>query len=70
MAGPFHWDEDGNHHLFVSMDSFSKRVETFAVPLLHSWRAAEFMYNDVVAHRGKLCYVCMNNISKFVVSFE
>ena len=38
-------------------------------PPLHSWRAAEFLYNDLVAHWGKLHYVQTNNGAEFVGSF-
>ena len=50
MAGPFPRDEDKNCYLIVTVDPFSKWVEICAVPLLHSWRAAEFLYNDLLAH--------------------
>ena len=36
VAGLFLWDKDGNHHLFVAMDPFSKWVETYAMPSLLS----------------------------------
>ena len=49
-VGLFIWDEDGNHYLLVAVDPFSMWVETYAVPLLHSWRVAEFLYDDLVAH--------------------
>ena len=38
----------------VAMDPFSKWVEIRAMPSLHSWRAAEFLYDDLVACWGKL----------------
>ena len=69
MVGPFPWDEDGNCYLLVSMDPFSKWVEIHAVPLLHSWRVAEFLYDNLVAHWGKPHYVQTNNSTKFVGSF-
>ena len=48
-VGPFPLDKDGNCYLLISMDPFSKWVEIRAVPSLHSWRVAEFLYNDLVA---------------------
>ena len=51
------------------MDSFSKWVETHAMPFLHSLRAAEFLYDDLVARWGKLCYIWTDNSAKFVGSF-
>ena len=69
MVGPFPWDEDGNHYLLVAMDPFSKWVEIHAMPLLHSWRAAKFLYDDLVAHWGKPCYVWTDNGAEFVGSF-
>ena len=57
MVGLFLWDEDGNYYLLVAMDLFSKWVETCTIPLLHSWRAAEFLYDDLVAHWDKPYYV-------------
>ena len=69
MVGPFPWDEDGNCYLLVAMDPFSKWVEICAVPLLHSWRVAKFLYDDLVARWGKPHYVQTNNGTKFVGSF-
>ena len=51
------------------MDPFSKWVETQAVPLLHSWRAAKFLYNDLVACWGKPYYIRTDNGTKFADSF-
>ena len=51
------------------MDPFSKWVEVRAMPSLHSWRAAEFLYNDLVARWGKPRYVWTNNGAEFVGSF-
>ena len=51
------------------MDPFSKWVEIHAMPSLHSWRAAKFLYNDLVAHWGKPRYVWTNNGAEFVGSF-
>ena len=67
--GPFPQDEDGNHYLLIAMDPFLKWVEIHAVPSLHSWRAAEFLYNDLVARWGKLCYVWTDNGAEFAGSF-
>ena len=69
MAGPFPRDKDGNHYLLVAMDPFSKWVEIHAMPSLHSWRAAEFLYNDLVACWGKPCYVQTEKGAEFVGSF-
>ena len=51
------------------MDPFSKWVEIRAVPSLHSWRAAEFLYDDLVARWGKPHYVRTDNGAEFVGSF-
>ena len=68
-AGPFLWDEDRNHYLLVAMDPFSKWAKICAMPSLHSWRAAEFLYDDLVAHWGKPHYVQTYNGAEFVGSF-
>ena len=39
------------------------------MPSLHSWRVAEFLYDDLVAHWGKPHYVQTDNGTKFVGSF-
>ena len=51
------------------MDPFSKWVEIYAVPSLHSWRAAKFLYNYLVAHWGKPCYIQMDNGAEFAGGF-
>ena len=51
------------------MDPFFKWVEICTVPLLHSWRAAEFLYNDLVAHWGKPRYLQTKNGAEFAGSF-
>ena len=51
------------------MDLFSKWVEICTVPSLHSWRVAEFLYDDLVARWGKQSYVQTNNGAKFAGSF-
>ena len=67
--GPFPQDEDGNCYLLVTLDPFSKWVEIHAVPSLHSWRAAEFLYDDLVARWGKLRYIQTDNGTEFAGSF-
>ena len=67
--GPFLWDKEGNHYLLVAMDLFSKWVDTLAVPSLHSWRAAKFLYDDLVASWGKPHYVQTDNCTEFAGSF-
>ena len=69
MVGPFPRDEDKNCYLLITVDPLSKWVEIHALPSLHSWRAAEFLYNDLVARWGKPCYVRTNNGAEFVGSF-
>ena len=69
VVGPFPWDGDGNCYLLVAVDPFSKWVETHAVPLLHSWRAAKFLYDDLVARWGKPHYVRIDNSAEFAGSF-
>ena len=39
------------------------------MPSLHSWRAAEFLYDDLVAHWGKPRYIWTNNGAEFTGSF-
>ena len=51
------------------MDPFSKWVEIRAMPLLLSWRAAEFLSDDLAAHWGKLRYVWTGNGAEFMGSF-
>ena len=68
-VGPFPRDEDGNRYLLVAVDPFSKWVEIHAVPTLHSWRAAEFLYDNLVACWGKPRYVRTDNGSEFMGTF-
>ena len=65
----FPCNKDGNCYLLFTVDPFSKWVETHAMPLLHSWRAAEFLFDDLVALWGKPHYVQMDNSTNFVASF-
>ena len=51
------------------MDPFSKWVETHTVPLLSSWRAAKFLYNNLVAHWGKPQYIWTDNSTKLAGIF-
>ena len=51
------------------MDPFSKWVEICAMLSLHSWRVAEFLYDDLVACWGKLRYIQTDNSTEFAVSF-
>ena len=39
------------------------------MPLLHSWRSAKFLYDDLVAQLGKPHYVQTDNGGEFVGSF-
>ena len=39
------------------------------MPSLHSWRVAEFLYDDLVAHWGKPHYVWTDNGAEFAGSF-
>ena len=48
-VGPFPQYKDGNCYLLVTMDPFSKWVEIHAMPSLHSWRVAKFLYDNLVA---------------------
>ena len=68
-AGPFPKDADGNRYLLIAVDPFSKWVELRAVSLLHSWRAAEFLYDELVARWGKPRWVRMDNGSEFAGDF-
>ena len=65
----FHEMKDRNHYLLTTMDLFSKWVEIHAVPSLHSWRVAKFLYDDLVARWGKLRYVQTDNGAEFAGSF-
>ena len=69
IVDPFPWGEDRNCYLLVAVDPFFKWVETHTMPLLHSWRVAKFLCNDLVPHWGKPHYVQTDNSSKFVGSF-
>ena len=69
MVGPFPLNEDGTCYLLVTVDPFYKWVEICAMLLLHSWRVAKFLYDNLVARWGKLHYVWTNNRAKFVGSF-
>ena len=51
--GLFLQDKDGNYYLFIAVDPFSKWLEIYATPSLYIWRAAKFLYNNMVAHWGK-----------------
>ena len=55
--------------LLITMDPFSKWVEICAAPSLHSWRAAKFLYDNLVARWGKPHCVWTNNSAEFVGSF-
>ena len=68
-VGPFPRDKDGNRYLLVVMDPFSKWVEIHTIPSLHSWRVAKFLYDDLVAHWGKLHYIQTDNGTEFAGSF-
>ena len=68
-AGPFPQDEDRYHYLLIAVDPFSKWVEIRTMYSLHSWRAAEFLYDDLVARWGKPRYVQTENCAEFVGSF-
>ena len=68
-VGPFLRDEDRNLYLHVAVDPFSKWLEILAVPSLHSWRAAEFLYDNPVARWGKPRYVQTDNSAEFAGSF-
>ena len=69
VVGLFPQNEDSNCYLLVTMDPLSKWVENYAATSLHSWRVAEYLYNDVVAHWGKPHYVWMDNGTEFMGSF-
>ena len=56
-------------YLLIAMDPFSKWVEIHAMPSLHSWRAAEFLYDNLVARWGKPHYVRTDNGAEFAGSF-
>lgn len=69
-AGPFPNDDEGNRYLLVAIDPFSKWVEAEPVPTLHSWRAAEFLYHQIIVRWGKPRYVRTDNGSEFCGSFH
>ena len=64
-AGPFPLDEEGNRYLLVAVDPFSKWVEAVPTPSLHSWRAADFLYQRIITHWGKPRYIRTDNGSEF-----
>ena len=68
-AGPFPADEEGNRYLLVAIDPFSKWVEAVPSPSLHSWRAADFLYQRIITHWGKPRYVRTDNGAEFAGSF-
>ena len=41
-----------------------------AVPTLHSWRAADFLYDDIISRWGKPQYVRTDNVKEFQKSFS
>ena len=69
VVGSFPWEKNGNSYLLVAMDPFSKWVEIYAMPSLHSLRVAKFLYDDLVAHWGKPHYIQTNNGTEFAGSF-
>ena len=68
-AGPFPADADGNRFLFVFIDPFSKWVEVALSPSTHSWRAAQALYQEVLARWGKPRYVRTDNGPEYKGSF-
>ena len=64
-AGPFPEDGNGNWYHIIAIDPFSKWAEATLVPSLHSWRAADFLYDRIVTFWGKLRYVRTDNGSEF-----
>ena len=40
------------------------------MPALHNWRASKFLYDNLVAHWGKPCYVQIDNSTEFVGSIS
>ena len=68
-AGPFPLDADGNRYLIAAIDPFSKWVEAIAVPTLHSWRTAEFLY-DLTVKWGKPLWVRTDNGVEYKGSFD
>ena len=51
------------------MDLSYKWVETNAMPSLQSWRAIQFLYNDVIGNWGKPWYIWTDNSTEFAGSF-
>lgn len=64
-AGPMPADEDGNTHLLVAIDPFSKWIEALPVPSLHSWRAADFLHQQIICRWGKPLFVQTDNGAEF-----
>ena len=56
-------------YLFLTMDTSCKWVVNHAMPILYSWQAIEFLYDDVLAHWGKPSYIHTNNGADFAGSF-
>ncbi len=51
--------------MLVAIDPFSKWVEATPTPSLHSWRAADFLYQRIVTTWGKPRYIRTDNGSEF-----
>ena len=69
-AGPFPADEDGYRFVLIAVDPFSKWVELRPVVSLHSWRAAHFLYEDIVGRWGTPRFVRTDNGSEFAGAFD
>ena len=70
LAGPFPADADGNVWLAVAVDPFSKWIEARPIPSKHSWRVAEFLWEEIVCRWGRPSWVRTDNGTEFAGSFE
>ena len=64
-SGPFPADEEGNSYLLVAIDPFSKWIEAIPTPSLHSWRAANFLYQRIMTNWGNLRFIRTDDGSEF-----
>ena len=56
--------------MLVAVDPFSKWVEATPVPSLHSWRAADFLYDRIIVQWGKPMFIRTDNGAEFQGSFH
>ena len=70
LAGPFPQDEEGNTWLVVAIDPFSKWIEARPLKSRHSWRVAEFLWDDIVCRWGRPGWIRTDNGTEFAGGFQ